>query len=309
MTTVTPSKTKKPDAIRDALTAQAVSNPMATPTGITASWEIITPEQAQAILDETNDINRRIRPPHVASLARDMANSDWHEAGDPIRFDSNGRLIDGQHRLSAVVLSGKTQRFLVMRGFAPVVQTVLDSGIGRTAGDALTFAGIANRYNIAAVARLAIHRDEGYYASTRDGRSRRRISHAEILQWFDSHPDVAEFAADAILTGRSIGARPSAAWVYGCYVLSKIDPVAYQEFNDSLYNAATGGAGDPRATLLQYFRKHGEGTVMLGNAASPTALLFVLFRTWNAWRDGEKLNRLVPAGRTPEKGAVVPDPH
>lgn len=309
MTTVTPTKD-----LRAALSggSRPTKNSPGAPEGVTSSWAVITPEEAQAILDTANESNRRLRKVHVDSLAKDMMNGDFQPTGDPIRFDDAGHLIDGQHRLAAVAQAGIPIPFLVMRGFHPSVQDVIDSGVGRTVGDGLSFAGISNKYNVASVVRIAIYREEGLYRHTRQaGSTRRRLTHMEVIRWLDAHPEIREVAGDAIAVGRAIGARPVSAWVYGAWVLNNIDPVAFREFSDSLYNASTAGAGDPRATLLQFFRKRGDLSYNLGGGkgSTPGPLLYAMFRVWNAWRDGEELRRLVPAGKVPQKGAVIPDPH
>ena len=44
-----------------------------------------------------------------------MRNGLWELNGAAIVIDEFGNLIDGQHRLSAVVESGTTQQFVVVR--------------------------------------------------------------------------------------------------------------------------------------------------------------------------------------------------
>ncbi len=79
--------------------------------------ERITPTMAKAWLDPAiNHDNRKYRPTHAADLARDMAADRWTYNNDAIAFGVDGRLLNGQHRLSAIVITGKAQKMLVLRG-------------------------------------------------------------------------------------------------------------------------------------------------------------------------------------------------
>lgn len=67
----------------------------------------ITPEIAKAFLAGNTD-NRKLAIRTVEVLARDMTNGGWRLTHQCIAISESGLLIDGQHRLSAVVSSGKT---------------------------------------------------------------------------------------------------------------------------------------------------------------------------------------------------------
>lgn len=98
---------------------------------ITASEEIITPDQAQIYLDN-QEANRHINLTYVRRLLEDMQQGRWVAKGDPIKFTSSGKLVDGQHRLTAVVMSGNPQTFVVLRGYAQESMQALDIGKSRS---------------------------------------------------------------------------------------------------------------------------------------------------------------------------------
>lgn len=64
--------------------------------------EIITPETAKSWLLK-NVHNRPLRDGLVTTYATDMANEQWQSNGESIKFSSEGELLDGQHRLAAVI--------------------------------------------------------------------------------------------------------------------------------------------------------------------------------------------------------------
>lgn len=98
----------------------------------------ITPEIAKQML-LSNGSNRRLRAHRVSKYANDMRNGNWHLTGQTITFGSNGQLLDGQHRLAAVIEADVPVQFLVVTG-AEVVPTY-DNGLPRSLADQLYLNG------------------------------------------------------------------------------------------------------------------------------------------------------------------------
>lgn len=96
--------------------------------------EKITPAKAKEYLKRNvnnprgkNSLNRRI----VKTYAEDMINGRWELNGECLVFDEDGYLKDGQHRLAAILLSGKTIEMCVIRGVGRDVD-IFDVGWKRT---------------------------------------------------------------------------------------------------------------------------------------------------------------------------------
>lgn len=98
---------------------------------ITATMEQITPEKAKEYLEHNTNNYRTLMPATVKSYAADMAAGKWEENGEPIAFDETGALKNGQHRLNAIMTSGKTIPILVVRG-VPKDTEIYDFGKNRT---------------------------------------------------------------------------------------------------------------------------------------------------------------------------------
>lgn len=81
---------------------------------ITFTLETISPQVARQYLDR-NKKNRTITAERVKSLSRDVEAGAFMVTHQCIAFNANGDLIDGQHRLSAVVATGKTVQMYVAR--------------------------------------------------------------------------------------------------------------------------------------------------------------------------------------------------
>ncbi len=73
----------------------------------------VTPELAASWLDGT-EVDRPVQERHVEQLATEMTAGRWQLTHRGIAFDINKKLIDGRHRLLAVIRSGKTVPMLVI---------------------------------------------------------------------------------------------------------------------------------------------------------------------------------------------------
>ena len=96
----------------------------------------VTPSIARQWLAR-NMGNRPITASVVNRYARHMDGGKWKMAGDPIRFSKTGKLIDGQHRLTAIVKTGLTVPMVVLTGLEDAIFNVIDTGRARSKSDVL----------------------------------------------------------------------------------------------------------------------------------------------------------------------------
>ena len=101
----------------------------------------VTPEMARKWLDN-NCINRAISHPRVEMYARDMEAGKWLLNGEPIVFNKDGNLVNGQHRLTAIIKSGITVKMLVIKGVENSDGVIYDRGRSRSTSDTLVMNGI-----------------------------------------------------------------------------------------------------------------------------------------------------------------------
>ncbi len=101
---------------------------------IESAYESIGPELAEQYL-LLNRCNRPVSESRVAEWAEEMKRGDWQVTHQGIAFDTDGNMIDGQHRLLAIIRSGTTQRLMVTYNLAPEAFLVIDDGGARTSKD------------------------------------------------------------------------------------------------------------------------------------------------------------------------------
>lgn len=146
--------------------------------------ELITPEIAKEMLAQ-NQTNRNINKKNLDSLISDMAQGNFHQTGESIKIAQNGRLLDGQHRLYAIIATKKPQEMLVVRGLHNDAFKFIDTGRTRKASDVLAIEGIENSTKIASAVKFIINFERGKYnaASNRSGDKASRITNSDVSKF------------------------------------------------------------------------------------------------------------------------------
>ena len=113
----------------------------------------ITPSLAEKWL-ERNRSNRKVRTDRVDRYAEQIEDGEWIVSPDAVAFSYTGRLVNGQHRLKAVLRAGRSAKHIVGTGFQPEAFKIADMGIKRTGADVLRIEGFKSAEEMAAVCRL-----------------------------------------------------------------------------------------------------------------------------------------------------------
>lgn len=110
---------------------------------IQAEMRTVTPAMASAWL-ETQAHNRKWRRETVNKYKAEMLSGMWQENGEPIILNSQGALVDGQHRLRAIVEGNCSVKMLVVSGIKSQAAMTIDMGLSRTLGDVFVMNGLRN---------------------------------------------------------------------------------------------------------------------------------------------------------------------
>lgn len=122
-----------------------IANPPSHPIALT-----IDPLMATEMLPY-NTKNRPLKKAWVEELARRINSGQWMRSTDMIAFSSQGRLINGQNRLHAIVRAGKAADAWVWFGAPDNLFEILDQQKTRGVGDILSIDGVPY-YNFVAAA-------------------------------------------------------------------------------------------------------------------------------------------------------------
>lgn len=250
------------------------------PTKPKMTFEVIdvTPDLAKEWIGIANYQNRKLRNGRVESYADMMRRGQWVMTGDPIRFDVNGRLIDGQHRLHALALADVTLPMLVISDAPEDAFHVIDSGLMRSYADSLQ--GVSSGANKAAAIRL-IYAYE-LEADVRLRNSLMLVNRVDVVDFYNAHTSEIEFAwteGDRVYRRHTAG--NGTAWVAFVYLTNQINPDLSWQFIESIAIGASLGATDPRLALRNWL----SNARRLPNAGHH---LGVYIKAWNDWLNGAR---------------------
>lgn len=148
--------------------------------------QLVTPDQAMMWLDK-NTHNRTVRQSVVEKYARDMKAGNWHLTHQGILFDWNDVLIDGQHRLWAIIESQSTIEMVVTYGADPTSQEFIDGGEMRQARDVLALRGEKVNPLMVGVGKLL----------AKQVLQRQNPTRQETVEIYDEYKEAIHFAAKA----------------------------------------------------------------------------------------------------------------
>lgn len=149
----------------------------------------VTPALAQKWL-KRNRANRKVRARHVMKLVNAMKSGAWDDAnGATIVFSEHHELLDGQHRLLAVVEAQHPITTLVVFGVPEQKQATIDTGAMRLLGDYLSIKGYANSVNLSATVTVLAAYERGILQSSRRGHI--FANYEEGVCFLEAHPGLA----------------------------------------------------------------------------------------------------------------------
>lgn len=263
------------------------------PHGETAEYVFVTPKMAVAWLAANIDRNRNVKKSRINGYVRDIQNDNWVLTGEAIKFDTTGRLIDGQNRCHAIIAADRGAWVLVVRGISESALVVLDSGSARNTGDMLIITGLAEKADakdIGAIARLHVAWKAGdvKHAASHIGGSM-QLTKTEMADAVLSIENV-DFAARHARAMYRYLRLPVSALGVAFLEFSAIDTDDTAEFFNRIRDGIQNGPGDPFLTLSR--RVTNDLQAGASRRILPGQALFYLFRTWNAFRSNETLVKL-----------------
>lgn len=268
-----------------------------TPSAIRLTVEKITPAVAEKML-ATSKGNRKIRSTWVNTLTGDMAAGRWRLTGDPIRENGDGSLIDGHHRLHAVVASGVPIITAVARGVSDTAHPVIDVGKPRSMADEFKFRGEVN-VNVLAATCSMVWRYDNDKMHQPDVPSRQ-----ELMDLLGQFPEIRDSVAIPVGQVR-IPHTPLAT----CHFLAARD-VDQEEANGwiaRLKNDVGFEEGDPVLALRRYAENVSGARTLRPNQIEWLALSIKSFNHWLAgdsirslrWRRGGTKREQFPKLKNP----------
>lgn len=241
---------------------------------------LINPKKAAEML-RGNHRNRNISHIHVSRLAKAMAADEWKLNGDAIRFNGTD-LIDGQHRLNAIIKSGKSIKTLVITELECDVFDSIDVGKLRSAANTLQAQGEKNTKLLGAALRN-VRNVLSNRVVNNDG-----ITNVEIIRGLEQHPDLRR-SVERIHSLKIVKSLIPGGWAAALHYLFNLKDEAMAElFFDALETGSISAASDPVHVLRQrLLLNNGSASKLLGNHIAA-----LVVKSWNAVLKNEKIKIL-----------------
>lgn len=267
-----------------------------------------------------NTHNRKLRAARVNKYAIDMLNGDWLTTGDAVKYSKAGTLLDGQHRLAAIVQAcseGALIRvgekipanpklvlpMVIVRGLDEKAQEAMDNNAVRSLADVLELnREERNATTLATALRIT-------YAWTAGARKtiakREQSTNQTLLSWFDEDPDTFRTLVAQVAAEYSKGDHllPPSVLALAHYLFDEIAPEDSEYFFGRLQDGQNLVKGDAIYELRDALKRV---RTERGHRAMAYVLALVI-KAWNAYRIGEKVNILSfkMGGKHPE---TFPEP-
>jgi hypothetical protein len=217
---------------------------------ISVSIEEFTVTDAVEALVSTA-LNRPMSRPNVARIAASIKRGEWIFNGETVVFDAANNLIQGQHRMHAVIATETPIVCLVVRGIDAKAFMTFDSGKVRSAPDALAIDGHKNVNRLAAGARCYLRLTEGQS-------SKNMMTPTRLLEVVKAHPELEKWTS---LIGPGKGFVPS--MIVG--VLTRAEELHPHIDYETFLNGVTSGVGltqeNPAYLLRERFMSRKLGQV------------------------------------------------
>jgi len=256
--------------------------------------EMIDSERASEYLT-FNTSNRNVSEAWVAELAQTISAGRRVLTHQGIAFDTNGRLVDGQHTLLAIIKSGRPTPVMVTRNVPPEAFDVIDSGRKRTVGDILVSKGVPQATVLPNVSRMVLRcqriPEKGWsgYSDVAAG-----ITRDVIMEFTLKHENDLLVAVQRAETVRRrvprirVSAMATAVWLVAdrserSYVL--------EQFVAGVATGANLRDRDPRLVLRNRFNAT-DAAVVASNQEFNKARVVMILKAWNSFARSQPMSQL-----------------
>lgn len=231
--------------------------------------------------------NRPLRTRLLKRISDQIRRGEWELNGESIIWANDNTIIDGQHRLQAIVDAGVSAPGLpciVVYGVSPDAYKSIDSGASRLAKDDLGLLGYVNTTILAAAAAM-LHTFRNFGTMLPAGQN--RPTRAQTVQMLMNEPTLADSVKMADNIHRRMPNMFKTQTIVLHHLFSEIDP----ELNELFWTLIVEGAELPKDSPILALRNRINGFAgsRMRNAYTAAEYGALVIKAWNAWIVGQKV--------------------
>jgi hypothetical protein len=238
---------------------------------------LIDPGLATELL-RGNVANRTLTSSKIIKYTQDIINGDWTaDTAECIKLTSNMRLLDGQHRLSAIVASNTAVEMFVAYNVPESAMNNIDTGMSRSTKNIFELNGIQNAQTVSSVIKKYLaYKYFSFNDGVNDPVKQMQITNKQALDEYNSRQ---EFWHD--LMNKFVKCRHTFKNIESTYIMSwyALCNDINTELTSVYFNTLTSGLGltdskDPIYVFRQFLLEKAE--------TKNRSLNFALFvKSWN----------------------------
>ena len=265
-------------------------------TGGDAVRVTVTPDMAVEIL-ELNKINRPLRQEVVNRIARQIAAGKWRYNGETVKITHTFDVLDGQHRLWAIIEAKRAVETLVAFGIdREAFETIDTLRANRSLGDTIALEGqLQYRNQIGQALAWLIRYERGVLEKYRAPAN--RIENADVKEAYRNNPNIVH----AVQQGGKVKKLVNTALAgFFYYVLANQNTALADQMIEILRDPSKTKVAHPFYLLRHYLvaeRTHKD----------PVKIVALMVKAANAAYAGKELTALEwrPQGKNPERFPVL----
>jgi hypothetical protein len=235
---------------------------------------MVTPEMAERWLKNMVK-QRKERPTDIGEYARRILEGEWMFNGETMKFTPDGRLLDGQNRLRAIVLAGRPAIETIVRNVPEEAFMTIDDGKRKTAADVLHCNGFSNPRELGAAIRFLKLYEDGKIANP----VAVSLSNAKIVEIIRRNPTLTKSLEHIKIY--KVSKILSAGIAIGChYLFSRQDEFHADQFFARLGDGIGLKPGDPILLLRDRLFVNSKSKAKLKR----TEVTALVIKAWNFYR-------------------------
>lgn len=245
---------------------------------------IATPEVAVKLLED-NTQNRPLRQHSIDRIARQIKAGKWKFNGDTIKISSSDDVLDGQHRLWAIILADVAVETVIVYDIEKDAFSTIDTlRVLRNGADILALAGLDRHRRSTSMALTWLIRWQRGVLETHKSR-KNLVENSDIEECFQNHADMA-LAVDHCSRTKGLISPGISGFLY--YIFSNQDQELADRFLKTLLDPVDVALNDPffrfRAWLLK--------SLEVKRRREASEMIALAFKAWNYARDGKTISVL-----------------
>lgn len=252
----------------------------------------LTVETATKLL-EHNTLNRPISDVHVQRIARQIAQGKWRFNGDTIKVSEDGDVLDGQHRLWAVIEAKKPVDTIIVYGIARDAFATIDTlRRMRSGADVLALNGVSRyRQPVCSALQWLLRWQRDVIETWRAPQN--RIENADVEECYVAHPAIVN-SVERTMRLRGLANPGVMAFLY--YVFANHNEEIAERMISTLEDPSGVSVDDPFFRLRMYF------TADHYRRKDPLTIIALTIKAANAAAAGKEIQLLAwrQQGQHPE---------